>query len=99
MRFLVAIVDGHLIMEYSPTSADFSPLECWLLDAWQRKVNDLKMPTNTPTQLRAAIIAAHCWVFHARGRCREQAAIAEVANRGGGIGVTHSFLLLSRRSP
>ena len=67
MRFLVAIVDGHLIMEYSPTSADFSPLEYWLLDAWQRKVNDLKMPTNTPTQLRAAIIAAHCWVFTPEG--------------------------------
>ena len=99
MRFLVAIVDGHLITEYSPTSPDFSPLEYWVLDAWQRKVNDLKMPTNTPTQLRAAIIAAHCWVFHARGRRREQAAIAEVANRGHDINITHSFLLLSKQSP
>ena len=53
MKILTSIMDGHAIMEYPPNSPDLSPLDYWLWDAWQRKIDDLNLPTNTPTHLRA----------------------------------------------
>ena len=81
MIILTSIMDGHAIMEYPPNSPDLSPLDYWLWDAWQRKIDDLNLPTNTPTQLRAAIITAHISFSTPEGRAEHRRAVESWSGR------------------